>query len=114
MKHIIIKPIITEKTTALAENPLLNQYTFQVDKSANKIQIKKAVEDQFGVSVVTVNTLIRPGKAKSRVVKGRHTKGRTSSIKKAVVTVKEGDVIEGFYGEATMNEVEAIDSETNA
>ena len=45
MKNIIIRPILTEKTNALAENPLLNQYTFQVDKKANKVQIKKAVEE---------------------------------------------------------------------
>lgn len=114
MKNIIIRPIITEKTTALAENPLLNQYTFQVEKKANKIQIKKAVEAQFGVTVVTVNTNIRPGKAKARVVKGRHTKGRTSSIKKAVVTVAGGQIIDGFYGEVSANEVELIDNEVNA
>lgn len=113
MRNIIIKPIITEKTTILAENPLLNQYTFQVDKSANKIQIKKAVEDQFGVTVLAVNTSIRPGKTKARVVKGRQTKGRTSSIKKAVVTINEGDVI-GYYGDVTANEVEVLNSEINA
>lgn len=112
MKNIIIRPIITEKTTALAENPLLNQYTFEVLKSANKIEIKKAVEEQFGVTVEAVNTSIRPGKAKARVVKGRHTKGRTSSIKKAVITVAEGEFIEGFYGAGDFDDIELVDDET--
>ena len=56
-----------------------------------------------------MNTSIRPGKAKARVVKGRHTKGRTSAIKKAIVTIAEGECIEGFFGESDMDEVELID-----
>ena len=115
MKNIIIRPIITEKTTALAENPLLNQYTFEVNKKANKVEIKKAVEEQFGVTVEAVNTSIRPGKSKARVVKGRHTKGRTSSIKKAIITVAEGEFIDGFYGKDDIDEIELIeDDEVNA
>ncbi|MCH2022042.1 MAG: 50S ribosomal protein L23 [Saprospiraceae bacterium] len=114
MKNIIIRPILTEKTNALAENPLLNQYTFEVDKKANKVQIKKAVEEQFGVTVNAVNTSIRPGKAKARVVKGRHTKGRTSAIKKAIVTIAEGEYIDGFFGESDMNEVELINDKEEA
>jgi large subunit ribosomal protein L23 len=114
MKNIIIRPILTEKTNALAENPLLNQYTFEVDKKANKVQIKNAVEEQFGVTVNAVNTSIRPGKAKARVVKGRHTKGRTSSIKKAIVTIAEGEYIEGFFGESDMDEIELIDDKEEA
>ncbi len=114
MKNIIIRPILTEKTNALAENPLLNQYTFEVLKSANKIEIKNAVEEQFGVTVNSVNTSIRPGKAKSRVVKGRHTKGRTSSIKKAIVTIAEGEYIDGFFGDMGMDEVELIDDNEEA
>jgi len=114
MKNIIIRPILTEKTNALAENPLLNQYTFEVDKKANKVQIKKAVEEQFGVTVNAVNTSIRPGKAKARVVKGRHTKGRTSSIKKAIVTIAEGEYIDGFFGESDMDEIELIDDKEEA
>lgn len=113
-KNIIIRPILTEKTNMLADNPLLNQYTFEVRKDANKIEIKKAVEAQFDVTVEAVNTSIRPGKSKSRVVKGRQTKGRTSSIKKAVVTVQEGDIIEGFYGEEDFEEVENLDEAAEA
>lgn len=97
-KAVIIKPLISEKSTKLADNTNLNQYTFVVDKGANKIEIKKAVESKFGVSVVSVNTLVRPGKKKSRVVKGRYVHGKTSPIKKAFVTVAEGQFIEGFYG----------------
>jgi large subunit ribosomal protein L23 len=114
MKNIIIRPILTEKTNALADNPLLNQYTFEVLKSANKIEIKKAVEEQFGVTVNSVNTSVRPGKAKSRVVKGRHTKGRTSSIKKAIVTIAEGEFIEGYFGDMDMDEVELIEDNEEA
>ena len=114
MKNIIIRPILTEKTNALADNPLLNQYTFEVLKSANKIEIKKAVEEQFGVTVNSVNTSIRPGKAKARVVKGRHTKGRTSSIKKAIVTIAEGEYIDGYFGDMDMDEVELIDDNEEA
>ena len=114
MKNINIRPILTEKTNALADNPLLNQYTFEVLKSANKIEIKKAVEEQFGVTVNSVNTSIRPGKAKARVVKGRHTKGRTSSIKKAIVTIAEGEYIDGYFGDMDMDEVELIDDNEEA
>jgi large subunit ribosomal protein L23 len=78
------------------------------------VQIKNAVEEQFGVTVNAVNTSIRPGKAKARVVKGRHTKGRTSSIKKAIVTIAEGEYIEGFFGESDMDEIELIDDKEEA
>jgi large subunit ribosomal protein L23 len=108
-KVIIIKPLISEKSTKLAENTKLNQYTFVVDKSANKIEIKKAVEAKFGINVVAVNTSVRPGKNKARVVKGRYVHGKTASIKKAYVTVAEGQFIEGFYGETA--EVEEINAE---
>lgn len=114
MKNIIIRPILTEKSNALADNPLLNQYTFEVLKSANKIEIKKAVEEQFGVTVDSVNTSVRPGKAKGRVVKGRQTKGRTSSIKKAVVSIAEGEFIEGYFGDVNTEEVELIEDNEEA
>lgn len=114
MKNIIIRPILSEKSNALAENSLLNQYTFEVLKSANKIEIKKAVEEQFGVTVESVNTSIRPGKAKARVVKGRHTKGRTSAIKKAIVTVAQGEFIEGFYGAEDFDDIELLEDEEEA
>jgi large subunit ribosomal protein L23 len=111
-KNIIIKPILSEKTTALAGDPLLNQYTFQVVKKSNKLEIRKAIEEQFGVTVLSVNTSIRPGKSRSRVVKGRQTKGQTSPIKKAIVTIAEGESIDGFYGNDMLDEIEILDDAT--
>ncbi len=96
-KTILVKPLITEKTEKLSE--VLNQYSFVVNKQANKIEIKKAVEELYGVQVTAVNTMIMPSKAKSRNTKSGLIKGRVSGFKKAVITVEEGEVID-FYGEA--------------
>ncbi len=86
--HDIIKAIlITEKSTF---NEPLSKYLFLVDKTANKIQVKHAVEEIYKVKVKSVNTLVSPGKAK-RV---RYQLGRTPDSKKAVVTLKEGQKIE--------------------
>ena len=90
MKHysdIIIAPVITEKAAYATEN---NVYTFKVQKDANKIEIKKAIEAAFKVNVVKVNTLIT--KAKDKRV-GKYT-GKTKTYKKAIVTLKDGDKIE--------------------
>lgn len=84
---IIIAPVITEKSAIQKEN---NVYTFKVAKDANKIQIKKAIEEAFGVKVTKVNTLNTKSKSK-RV--GRYT-GKTQAYKKAFVTLKDGDSIE--------------------
>ena len=97
-KQIIIKPLITDKSNALASDPTLNQYTFVVALNANRIEVKNAVEAQFGVEVENVNISIRPGKKRGRAVKGRMTSGRKAPIKKAYVTIKEGQIIESFYG----------------
>jgi large subunit ribosomal protein L23 len=94
MKQIIIKPIISEKSDKLASKS--NQYTFVVAKSANKIEIGKAVESFYNVTVEGVNTAIMPSKQKSRMTKKAVVKGRVSSYKKAVVTLAEGDSIEVF------------------
>ena len=91
---IIIKPIVTEKATLLTEK--LNRYSFKVNKDANKIQIKKAVEAAYNVTVVDVNTSNVCGKNKTRYTKAGIIKGATSDYKKAVVTLKEGDLID-FY-----------------
>ncbi|MBT3207205.1 MAG: 50S ribosomal protein L23 [Bacteroidetes bacterium] len=91
---IIIKPVISEKMTTLGEK--LNRYGFIVDKKANKIQIKKAVEDMYGVSVEAVNTMIYGGKPKSRFTKTGVISGKTKAYKKAIVTLLEGDNID-FY-----------------
>lgn len=91
---IIIKPIVTEKANGLSEK--LNRFSFRVERDANKIEIKKAVEDMYGVTVVAVNTAVMPGKKKSRFTKGGVINGKTSAFKKAMVTLKEGDNID-FY-----------------
>ena len=91
---IIKKPVITEKMTAISEK--LNRYAFIVDKHANKIQIKKAVEALYGVKVTAVNTMNYDGKKKSRYTKSGAITGRAAAFKKAVVTLKEGYTID-FY-----------------
>ena len=91
---IIKKPVITEKMTAISEK--LNKYAFIVDKNANKIQIKDAVEKLYDVKVVAVNTMNYEGKKKSRYTKSGVVTGRRAAFKKAVVTLKEGDTIDFF------------------
>jgi len=92
--EIIQKPIVTEKMTGLGEK--LNRYGFRVQKEANKIQIKKAVEAMYDVTVTDVNTMIVAPKKKSRMTKSGIINGKTSAYKKAVVTVKQGEQID-FY-----------------
>ncbi len=91
---VIIKPIVTEKMTELGEK--LNRYGFVVDKRANKLQIKDAVEDLYDVTVTDVNTMVYGGKTKSRYTKSGVIVGRTNSYKKAIVTLAEGENID-FY-----------------
>jgi large subunit ribosomal protein L23 len=91
---IIMKPVVTEKMTEMGEK--LNRFAFVVDKGANKIEIKKAVEDYYDVTVLSVNTMIHKGKAKSRNTKAGLLSGRTNAYKKAVVTLAEGDTIDFF------------------
>jgi large subunit ribosomal protein L23 len=91
---VLKKPLVTEKVSALNEK---GKYGFVVDKDANKIQIKNAVEKLYGVTVENVATMKYPGKKKSRYTKAKVITGRTPSFKKAIVTVADGDVID-FYG----------------
>lgn len=91
---ILKKPIITEKMTLQGER--LNRYGFIVDKNANKIQIKNAVEEMYDVTVDSVNTIVYGGKAKSRYTKTGLITGKTSSFKKAIITLADGDNID-FY-----------------
>ena len=95
-KQIIIKPIITEKADRLSED--LNQYTFLVDKSANKVEIKKAVKEWFNVEAESVRTIIVPSKARVRNTRSGIQRGRKASYKKAIVTLEAGEEID-FYGE---------------
>lgn len=87
--QIIKKPLISEKGSILREE---NKYIFEVDKRANKIEIRKAVEKIYGVKVTNVNTLIQHGKRR-RV---RVAQGMTSDFKKAIVTLKQGELISAF------------------
>lgn len=94
--QVLIKPIISEKSEMLSEK--LNQYSFVVNKTANKIEIRKAVEKMYSVNVSAVNTIIMPSKAKNRNTRSGLLKGRTNSYKKAVVTLAEGEEID-YFGE---------------
>ncbi|HRG68717.1 MAG: 50S ribosomal protein L23 [Saprospiraceae bacterium] len=96
MKQIIIRPMITEKAEKLSTKR--NQYTFIVSRDVNKIEVSKAVEKMYNVSVESVNTLMMPGKAKSRNSRNAVIKGRKPSYKKAMVTLKAGDEI-NIFGE---------------
>lgn len=91
--EILKKPLVTEKASELNE---ANKYAFVVDKRANKIEIKKAIEDMYGVAVVGINTMNYLGKMKSRHTKAGMISGRRPSFKKAIVQVAEGDMID-FY-----------------
>ncbi len=91
---ILIKPIVTEKMTNQGEE--MNRYGFVVDKTANKIEIKKAVEDLYDVTVLSVNTMRYGGKAKSRYTKSGMITGKSKSYKKAIITLAEGENID-FY-----------------
>ncbi len=95
-KRILIRPIITEKADRLSER--LQQYSFVVDRKANKIEIKKAVEGRYNVNVESVNTLVMPAKEKSRMTKTGVLRGRKPAFKKAIVTLVEGEEID-FFGD---------------
>lgn len=92
--NIIQKPVITEKMTEQGEK--LNRYGFIVDKRANKLQIKQAVEELYGVEVAAVNTMNYKGKRKSRFTKTGVIAGKSNAFKKAVVTIAEGETIDFF------------------
>ena len=91
---VLIKPIITEKMTAYSE--LNNRYGFVVNPKANKLQIKDAIEATYGVSVKKVRTMNYGPTRKSRYTKTGVQHGKTNAIKKAIVDVVEGDIID-FY-----------------
>ena len=90
---ILIKPIITEKATKGIEK--FNRYTFVVNKRANKIEIKEAVEATYGVTVKVVRTLNHPAERKTKFTKKGLVSGLTSGYKKAVVQLAEGEI--DFY-----------------
>lgn len=99
MNSILKRPLITEKAMNLsAEGIDKKQYVFEVDPAANKIQIKKAVEDMFEVKVLSVRTTRIKGKVKTRMTRRGMMRGKTRTIKKAYLTLKEGDTIELVSG----------------
>lgn len=91
---IIIKPLVTEKMTAMTEK--LNRFGFIVRPEANKLEIKREIEGLYNVTVVDINTIRYSGKNKSRYTKAGILRGRTNAYKKAFVTLKKGDTID-FY-----------------
>ena len=99
---IIIRPILSEKGTMLSES--LNKYVFEVDKQCNKLEIKKAIEEKFQVTVKKVATMNFKGKNKNMTIKSNghvlRTRGNRSSWKKAIVTLEQGSTIDILTGEA--------------
>ena len=92
-RNILIKPMLTEKSDKGMKK---GEYTFVVDRKANKLEIQGAVEAMFNVSVARVNTSVTPSKVKSRNTRSGVVKGRVSSYKKAYVLLAEGEKIELF------------------
>ncbi|KQM49836.1 50S ribosomal protein L23 [Chryseobacterium sp. Leaf201] len=91
---VIIKPVISEKANYLTD--LRGSYSFLVNPKANKIQIKKAVEAAYGVKVADVNTMIYAPKVSSKYTKKGLQVGKTNKLKKAIIKLVEGDVIDIF------------------
>ena len=92
--NILLKPIVTEKMTK--DGDKFNRYGFVVARSANKIQIRKAVEELYGVTVESVNPIRYGGKVKTRNTRSGLLVGKSAAFKKAVVTLAEGNTID-FY-----------------
>ena len=92
LSDVLIKPIVTEKSNSLSDKR--RTYAFRVDRKANKLEIKKAVQDFYGVTVVDVNTVVVPGKAKSKFTKAGFISGRKPAFKKAYIKVAEGENID--------------------
>ena len=95
LSDVLIKPILSEKANKQSEK--MNRYSFVVDKKANKLEIKKAIESFYGVQVEGVNTIVVPSKAKAKYTKAGFIVGRKPSKKKAIVTVAKGETID-LYG----------------
>ncbi|HNR68352.1 MAG TPA: 50S ribosomal protein L23 [bacterium] len=95
-RRVLVRPLLTEKMLKLQETQ--GKYAFVVSKSANKIEIKRAVEQKFDVSVDAVSTINVHGKRKQLNTRRGITHGRRASWKKAIVTLREGDSIDFFAG----------------
>lgn len=92
LSEVLVKPIVSEKSNQLTEKR--RTYAFRVNRKANKLEIKKAVEEFYGVSVTDVNTVVVPGKSKTRFTKAGFISGRKPAFKKAYVTVGENETID--------------------
>ena len=92
LSDVLLKPILSEKANAQQEK--LRRYAFRVARKANKLEIKKAIETFYGVTVVEVNTAVVPAKNKTRFTKAGYISGRKPGFKKAMVTIGEGDTID--------------------
>lgn len=92
LSEVLKKPIVTEKSNKLTDKR--NIYAFRVDRKANKLEIKRAIEGFYGVTVKDVNTVVVPGKAKTKFTKAGFISGRKSAYKKAYITVAEGETID--------------------
>ncbi|HEX8334632.1 MAG TPA: 50S ribosomal protein L23 [Segetibacter sp.] len=95
LTEVLVKPLLTEK--ANAQQDKLRRYAFKVARKANKLEIKKAIQEFYGVTVTEVNTAVIPGKNKTRYTKAGFVKGQKPAYKKAFVTVAEGETID-LYG----------------
>jgi large subunit ribosomal protein L23 len=93
MTAILYRPIVTEKMTQLESS---RQYAFEVENDANKIEVQKAIEKKFNVSVTNIRTINYKGKQKTQMTRRGRFTGKTPKWKKAIVTLKEGDKIEFF------------------
>lgn len=94
LTEVLVRPVITEKVNLQMERS--GRYTFVVGRRSNKLEIKKAIEEFYGVKVADVNTVVVPAKNKSRFTKAGMLSGRKSAYKKAVVTLAEGETIDLF------------------
>jgi large subunit ribosomal protein L23 len=98
MMTVIKKPVITEKAMKLQE---MSQYVFEVEPNANKIEIKKSLEEMFEVDIISIRTVRVKGKIKSRITRKGLMRGSTPLRKKAYITLKKGQTIELVAGAAS-------------
>ena len=103
ISKILVRPIITEKMMQLKEKPKrngepLNQYAFEVTPSANKLEIKRAIEARYEVKVISVRTLIIKGKQRVRFTKSGRFSGKTKDWKKAMVTIEKDKTLDFIEG----------------
>jgi large subunit ribosomal protein L23 len=94
LSDVLIKPILSEKANSQQEK--LRRYAFRVARKANKLEIKKAVEEFYGITVIQVNTVVVPAKSKTRYTKAGFIAGQKSAYKKAFVTISEGESIDMY------------------